>query len=104
MACFIVKKLFSNLTTERAFPKLIVYDDPIITKFPNVLHTIRSGGDLVLKGFNLNLAANLRDVRVTVDGKSCNVTALATTTLTCLLSDNLSDDEMDVIIYVGNKM
>lgn len=83
---------------------MIVYNDPIITKFSEVLHTIRSGGDLVLKGFNLNLAANLRDVRVTIDGQSCNVTALAATTITCLLPFNLGEDDLDVIIYVGNKM
>uniref|UniRef100_A0A915EUN6 Sema domain-containing protein n=1 Tax=Ditylenchus dipsaci TaxID=166011 RepID=A0A915EUN6_9BILA len=87
--------LTGNLTSERSFPKLVIYDDPTIHKFPDV-QTIRpaagGGGDLVVKGTNLNLAANQRDIRVTIDNKPCNVTALATSTLTCLLPMGLSND------------
>ncbi|KAI1715743.1 plexin cytoplasmic rasGAP domain-containing protein [Ditylenchus destructor] len=99
--------LTGNLTIERAFPKLAYFDDPTVHHFSGV-QTIRpaTGGDLVIKGTNLNLAATQRDVRVTVDGKSCNVTALASSTLTCLLplTEDLGDDNLDVVIYVGDKM
>src|SRR4051812_24475835 len=104
--------LFRNLTTERSFPKLIVYDDPVVHHFPDV-QTIRptvpisggaGGGDLVIKGSNLNLAANQRDIRVTIDNKPCNVSALASSTLTCLLPSGLGDDNLDVLIYVGDKV
>lgn len=68
------------------------------------LHTIRSGSDLVIKGVNLNLGASQRDIRVTVDGLACNVTALAPSTLTCILPTELSDEILDVVIYIGGKV
>jgi hypothetical protein len=46
--------LTGNLTIERPLPRLTVYDDPRLVPFGEVL-TIRSGGDLVIKGASLNV-------------------------------------------------
>lgn len=91
---------------DRAFPKLLVFPDPRLHALPELL-TIRPGGDLVLKGHNLNLAASPRDVRVTVGGLPCNVSALAANTLTCVLPahlDQAQNDAVDVLVYIGDKM
>jgi hypothetical protein len=49
------------------------------------------------------VAATNRDVRVTVGGKPCNVTALATSTLTCQLPNELDFDDLEVFVFVGDK-
>uniref|UniRef100_A0A914ID92 Sema domain-containing protein n=1 Tax=Globodera rostochiensis TaxID=31243 RepID=A0A914ID92_GLORO len=98
--------LTGNLTTERAFPKLLVFADPRLHALPELL-AIRPGGDLVLKGQHLNLAASPRDVRVSVGGLPCNVSALASNTLTCVLPahlDEAHDDAVDVLVYIGDKI
>uniref|UniRef100_A0A1I8BP85 Sema domain-containing protein n=1 Tax=Meloidogyne hapla TaxID=6305 RepID=A0A1I8BP85_MELHA len=101
--------LTGNLTSsaDRTLPKLLVFPDPRLQPLPEVL-TVRPGGDLVLKGHNLNLAASARDVRVTVGGMPCNVTALAINTLTCVLPVHLDegqrDEQMDVLVYIGDKI
>lgn len=41
--------LTGNLTIERTFPRLSVYDDPRLVPFGEVM-TIKPGGDLVIKG------------------------------------------------------
>nr|CAD2193070.1 unnamed protein product [Meloidogyne enterolobii] len=101
--------LTGNLTSaaDRTLPKLLVFPDARLQPLPEVL-TVRPGGDLVLKGHNLNLAASVRDVRVTVGGMPCNVTALAINTLTCVLPQHLDegqrDEQMDVLVYIGDKI
>lgn len=84
-----------------------MFPDPRLQALPELL-TIRPGGDLVLKGHHLNLAASPRDVRVTVGGLPCNVSALASNTLTCVLplqlDDSQRDQPMDVLVYIGDKM
>ncbi|CAD5219510.1 unnamed protein product [Bursaphelenchus okinawaensis] len=95
-------QLTGNLTIERSLPKLTIYDDPRVVPFGEVL-TIKPSGDLVIKGASLNVAASTRDVRVVVDGKPCNVTALATSTLTCQLHPDLSDDDMEVVVFIGQR-
>lgn len=93
---------FRNLTVERAFPKLNVFADPKLAHFPEV-QLARAGGDLVIKGENLNLAAASRDVRVAIDGAPCNVTALSASTLTCQLPLKMRDDDLEVHVYVGDR-
>lgn len=107
--------LTGNLTIDRTgFPKLLVFPDPRLQSLTELL-TIRPGGDLVLKGHDLNLAASPRDVRVTVGGLPCNVSALASNTLTCVLPPNLDEngfgsqnqlknDQMDILVYIGDKI
>lgn len=96
------KSIFRNLTVERAFPKLNIFVDPKLTHFADV-QLVRGGGDLVIKGENLNLAAASRDVRVAVDGAACNVTALSASTLTCQLPLKLRDEDLEVHVYVGDR-
>ncbi|KAL3114962.1 hypothetical protein niasHT_011398 [Heterodera trifolii] len=98
--------LTGNLTADRGFPKLLVFPDPRLVPLPELL-AIRPGGDLVLKGQNLNLAASPRDVRVSVGGLPCNVSALASNTLTCVLPahlDDAHDDAVDVLVHIGDKI
>ncbi|KAI6236464.1 hypothetical protein M3Y95_00160400 [Aphelenchoides besseyi] len=95
-------QLTGNLTIDRPLPRLSVYDDPRIVPFGEVL-TIRPSGDLVIKGASLNVAATTRDVRVTVGGQPCNVSALATSTLTCQLSSDLPDEDLEVFVFVGDR-
>lgn len=77
-----------------------MYDDPRIVSFGEIL-TVKPSGDLVIKGASLNVAASTRDIRVIVDGKPCNVTALASSTLTCQLSSDLSNEDMETVVVVG---
>lgn len=107
--------LTGNLTTERPLPRLSVYDNPRLVPFGELL-TIRPGGDLVIKGSilrpvyisivnlgaSLNVAATSRDLKVSVGGKSCNVTALATSTLTCQLGNELGFEDLEVVVFIGD--
>ncbi|KAF7629263.1 Sema domain-containing protein [Meloidogyne graminicola] len=101
--------LTGNLTSsiDRTLHKLLVFPDPRLQPLPELL-AVRPGGDLVLKGYNLNLAASARDVRVTVGGMPCNVTAIAVNTLTCVLPQHLDegqrDEQMDVLVYIGDRI
>lgn len=44
--------LTGNLTVEKAFQRLNVYDDPRLVPFGDLL-TIKAGSDLVIKGIEL---------------------------------------------------
>ncbi|KAI6217562.1 Sema domain-containing protein [Aphelenchoides fujianensis] len=94
--------LTGNLTIDRPLPRLAVYDDPRLVPFGEVL-TIRPAGDLVVKGASLNVAATSRDVRVTVGGQPCNVTALSPSTLTCQLAAELPEEDLEVLVFVGDR-
>lgn len=93
---------FRNLTIEKSLPRLAVFDDPRIVPFGEVL-SVKPGGDLVIKGASLNVAASARDIRVLVGGRACNATALAASTLTCQLSAELPEDEAEVVVLVGGR-
>lgn len=94
--------LTGNLTLEKTLPRLNIYDDPRVIPFGELL-IIKKGGDLIIKGTSLNIAATTRDIKVRVGDQPCNVTALAINTLTCQLSNDLGFDDLEVIVFIGDQ-
>uniref|UniRef100_A0AC34RQY4 Sema domain-containing protein n=1 Tax=Panagrolaimus sp. JU765 TaxID=591449 RepID=A0AC34RQY4_9BILA len=88
--------------------KLKVYPNPQVSSIGN-FQTDQTGSDLVLRGSDLNVAANVRDVNITVGGVPCIVTALASVTLTCQMKEEheyilSSSDPLDVVVKIGNHL
>ena len=74
----------TNLGKKQGIDSLSIFPDPVVDLFPKSYKTHTKGSEyLTINGNYLNLAAREDDVRITIGDQPCNLTALATTILTC---------------------
>jgi len=77
--------------------------DPLVLPFPDGTRAHAAGKPLMIRGENMNLAADASDALVTVGGHTCNVTSLALRQLRCTPPPGVVGPQ-PVLVRLGRRL